>query len=205
MSISIARPRTLSQAVIPQTGIAREMAVVLAASLVIAASAQVSLLLPFTPVPITGQTFGVVLTAAVLGRNRGVMAVLAYLAEGLAGLPVFSGGLNAWSATRAGVPVIVGPTAGFLVGFILAALVVGWLAERQWDRSILRTGAAMLAGNVALYVPGMLVLGSFVGFDRVLALGLLPFIPGDIIKIVLAMAALPGAWAMVRRAGSASP
>ena len=205
MSISIARPRTLSQAVIPQTGVAREAAVVVGASLLIALSAQASLVLPFTPVPITGQTFGVLLAAAVLGRNRGVMAVLAYLAEGLAGLPVFAGGLNAWSPTRVGVPVIVGPTAGFLVGFILAALVVGWLAERQWDRSIWRTGAAMLAGNLALYGPGLLVLGFFVGFDKVLALGLLPFIPGDIMKMVLATAALPGAWALVRRTGSASP
>ena len=205
MSLSIALPRTLSQALIPQTGVARDVAVVVGASLLIALSAQVSVVLPFTPVPITGQTFGVLLTAALLGRNRGVLAVLAYLGEGLAGLPVFAGGLTAWSLTRAGVPVIVGPTAGFLIGFVLAAFLVGWLAERGWDRSIRRTAAAMVAGNVALYIPGLLVLGVFVGADKVLALGLLPFIPGDIMKIVLATAGLPGAWAIARRTNPRDP
>ena len=205
MSLSIALPRTLSQALIPQTGVARDVAVVVGASLLIALSAQVSVVLPFTPVPITGQTFGVLLTAALLGRNRGVLAVLAYLGEGLAGLPVFAGGLTAWSLTRAGVPVIVGPTAGFLIGFVLAAFLVGWLEERGWDRSIWRTAAAMVAGNVALYIPGLLVLGVFVGADKVLALGLLPFIPGDIMKIVLATAGLPGAWAIARRTNPRDP
>lgn len=172
--------------------LAAEVGLVLAASVFIALTAQVSLPLPFSPVPITGQTFGVLLTGAALGWRRGTLAVLAYLAEGSAGLPVFAGGTG-------GLARLLGPTGGYLVGFVLAALVVGWLAGRGWDRRPLTTALSMLVGNLVIYGFGLPWLAVYVGVDRVLALGLLPFIPGDLLKLALAVAVLPGAWGVLGR------
>ncbi len=160
--------------------------VVLGASAFIALSAQLALRLPFSPVPVTGQTLAVLLTGVLLGRRRGVAAVLAYLAEGVIGLPVFAGGMS-------GLAYALGPTGGYLLGFVAAAYLTGFLAERGWDRRSSTTALAMLVGNLAIYGPGLLWLGRFVG-DRVLALGLLPFIPGDLVKLVLAMLLLPLGW-----------
>ena len=169
-----------------------DAALVIAGSLLIALSAQLAVRLPFTPVPITAQTLAVLLTGALLGWRRGVAAVLLYLGEGLAGLPVFAGG-------GAGPGHMAGPTGGYLIGFLLAAFTTGWLAERGWDRRFGTTFLAMLAGNVLLYVPGLLWLAQFVGADKVLALGLYPFIIGDLIKVLIAAALLPAGWKLLSR------
>lgn len=190
---------TLAQTVFPQTHLLRDALLIVGFSLFTGLSAQVSAPLPFTDVPISGQTFAVLLTGLILGSKRGALAMLAYLAEGLAGLPVFAGGTSAWSPTRIGAPVIIGPTAGFLFGFPIVAFVVGWFAERGWDRDWKLCLAAMALGNLVLYVPGLLWLARYVGAEKAIPLGLLPFIPGDAIKVLLAAAALPSAWAVTRR------
>ncbi len=118
-----------------------------------------------------------------------------YVAQGLAGLPVFAGG-------KAGLAVLLGPTGGYLIGFIAAAFVTGWLAERGWDRRPLTTAIAMVLGNLVIYLLGVSWLAVFVGISKAPLLGMVPFIPGDIVKIVLATVALPGAWWVVRRLGS---
>ncbi|MCM8746245.1 biotin transporter BioY [Thermomicrobium sp. CFH 73360] len=173
------------------------VALVVAGSLLTALAARVSLPLPFTPVPITGQTFAVLLVGAVLGSRRGAASMALYVAQGLAGLPVFAGG-------KAGLAVLLGPTGGYLVGFIAAAFVTGWLAERGWDRQPLATAVAMALGNIAIYLFGVSWLAAFVGIERAPLLGLVPFLPGDALKIVLATLALPGAWWVVRRMNPAA-
>ncbi len=172
-----------------------DAALVLGASLVIALSAQVAIQLPFSPVPITGQTMAVLLVGALLGSRRGALAVLAYIAEGLAGLPVFAGG-------AAGLARLFGPTGGYLVGFVAAAFLVGWLAERGWDRRFGTTLAAMTLGNLVIYGVGAVWLAVFVGgLSRAWSLGVLPFLPGDAIKIVLAAVLLPGGWKLLGMRG----
>jgi len=156
--------------------------------------AGIAIPLPFTPVPITGQTFGVLLAGALLGSRRGALAMLVYLAEGLAGLPVFAGGTHAWSPSLLGVPVIIGPSAGYLFSFPIAAFAVGFLAQRGWDRRFWRAVAMMLAGQAVIYLVGLPWLGSYVGMDQALPLGLLPFFPGDVLKVLLASTLLPSAW-----------
>jgi biotin transport system substrate-specific component len=167
-----------------------KLVLVLAGSALIALAAQVRFPLPFSPVPVTGQTFAVLLVAAALGR-LGLASVIAYLLEGAIGLPVFAGG-------GFGVATIVGPTGGYLIGFALAAALVGSAAERGWDRHLVTALAAMLLGEVAIYACGLAWLARFPLPVPLLDAGLLPFIPGDAMKMVLAALALPGAWRLVR-------
>lgn len=169
-----------------------EALLILGGSLFTALMAQVAILLPFTPVPITGQTLAVLLIGATLGARRGALSMATYLAEGLAGLPVFAGG-------TAGIGRLLGPTGGYLVGFVVAAYVVGWLAERGWDRRPVTTAVAMVIGNGVIYVFGLPWLARFVGPAHVLPMGLFPFIPGDFLKVLLAAALLPSAWQIMRR------
>jgi biotin transport system substrate-specific component len=171
-----------------------DAALVVGGSLVIAGSAQIAVGLP---VPVTGQTFAVLMMAALLGSRRGVLCVLAYLAEGLMGLPVFSQG-------RAGPAMFFGPTGGFLVGFLPAAYLVGALAERGWDRRAITTMLAMVLGSVAMYACGLAwlsclnnLLGRPLG-GGVLALGLYPFLAGDVLKIALATFLLPSGWKLIQ-------
>ncbi len=170
-----------------------DLVLVVLGSALIAVSAQVAVALPLSisPVPITGQTLAILLVGALYGSKRGVATVLAYLAEGLAGLPVFAGGSG-------GLPHFLGPTGGYLLGFIAAVFVVGRLAERGWDRRPLTTALAMTLGTLALFVPGLIWLAPFVGPRNVLALGFMPFIPGAIIKISLASLLLPQGWKALR-------
>ena len=169
-------------------------AMVVGGSILIAVLAQIAI---GYPVPITGQTFGVLLVAALLGSRRGVLCVLTYLAEGLVGLPVFSQG-------RSGLGMILGPTGGYLVGFLLAAYVVGSLAERGWDRRMVTTMLAMVLGSVAMYACGLawlFCLDNLLGkplAGGVLAVGLYPFVVGDILKIALATVLLPSGWRLIR-------
>jgi len=176
------------------TTLARDLFLVVAASLVVALSAQVAVYLPFTPVPISGQTFAVLLVGAALGSRRGALSLLTYMAQGAAGLPVFAGG-------AAGLAVVLGPRGGYLVGMVLAAYVVGWLAERGWDRQILRAAGAMLVASAVLYLCALPWLALWLGVDLQAAamLGLLPFLVGDAVKIVLAAIGLPVAWELLSR------
>lgn len=193
-------PLTLIDVVLPQRRIVHSVVLVVFFSLLIGLSAQVAIPLPFTPVPITMQTLTVLLTAMLLGSRLGTVTLLTYLAEGLAGLPVYAGGNNAWSPSSIpGVPVILGPSAGYLVGFIFAAGLVGFLAERGWDRRMWTTLLAMVLGNLVIYAFGVGWLSTFLGVGLAIAQGMIPFLIGDAIKIFLAMVALPGGWALVRK------
>ncbi|MFQ5466721.1 MAG: biotin transporter BioY, partial [Kiloniellaceae bacterium] len=130
------------------------------------------------------------------GWRLGAATLLLYLAEGALGLPVFAGAPE----KGIGLAYMAGPTGGYLVGFVLAAAACGWLAERGWDRSVAKTAAAMLIGNVIIYVPGLLWLGTLVGWDKpILTWGLTPFLLGDLTKLALAAAVLPAIWKLVRR------
>lgn len=197
---SQAVPLTLVDVVLPQRRTMHNVILVVLFSLLIGISAQIAIPLPFTPVPITMQTLMVLLTGMLLGSRLGSIAVLAYLAEGLAGLPVFAGGTSAWSPSSIpGVPVLLGPSAGYLVGFVFAAGLVGWLAERGWDRVWWTTALAMVLGNLVIYAFGVGWLSTFLGVSQAIGAGVLPFLIGDAVKIALAVIALPGGWALVRK------
>ena len=149
------------------------------------------LAIPLWPVPITAQTFAVLLTGALLGSRRGSLCVLAYVLEGLAGLPVFALG-------RSGFAVLLSPTGGYLVGFVAAAYVTGLLAEKGWDRRVGTTILAMVFGNAVIHAFGLAWLCCLMGVNRtVLTVGLYPFIVGDILKIVLAAVTLPAGWKLL--------
>lgn len=177
------RSRSMSQT-------AHNVALIIAGSAVVALSAQIEIRLPFTPVPITGQTFGVLLVGMALGWKRAALAMLTYLLEGAAGLPVFAGG-------SAGIAKFVGPTAGYLFSFPIAAAIAGALAERGWDRSPIKTFWAMLISSVPNLFMGMIFLSFYVGgFQKAFLLGVAPFVIGDLIKASLASVALPTVWKM---------
>jgi len=164
-----------------------DIVMVLAGSLLIALSAQVAV---GWPVPFTGQTFAVLFIAALLGGKNAAICVTLYLAEGICGLPVFS-------AARSGIAMLLGPTGGYLIGFIPAAFVTGWLAQRGWDRKFVTTIAAMITGSIIFYSIGLVWLSVIIKAENVFAVGLLPFIAGDILKILLAAALLPTVWKLV--------
>jgi biotin transport system substrate-specific component len=175
-------------------GALADLALILLGSLVVAASAQVSFHLDL--VPITGQTFGVLLVGMALGARRGALALALYLAEGAAGLPVFA-------EAKFGLATVMGPTGGYIVGFIPAAWLVGLLAERGFDRNLFSTLAAMTAGNIVIYVFGLAWLQTFTGgLEGALVAGLFPFLIGDAIKAVLAALLLPSAWKLLGSKGS---
>ena len=175
----------------------RQKALAYDAALVIGGSLLIALCSQFTihigPVPITGQTFAVLLTGMLLGSRRGSMSVLAYLAQGLAGLPVFSPG------GPMGLARLAGPTGGYLIGFVAAAYVVGRLAEKGWDRKMTTTFAAMLIGNAVIYAFGLPWLALLVGGEKALLLGLYPFIAGDLLKAALATTLLPTGWKLLNK------
>ena len=166
-------------------------------SLVVAALAQVSIHLPLTPVPITGQTLGVLLVGASLGASLGAISLLLYLVEGAIGLPFYAGGHHGLSYL--GLSSVTG---GYLWGFVLAAAVVGWLARRGWDRSIRSSIGAMFVGEIVLYATGVpwLMAALHVPLERGLELGLYPFVIGDTLKLLLAAGLLPAAWRTIGRA-----
>ncbi len=142
------------------------------------------------------QTFGVLLTAMALGPRLGVAVTVAYMLEGLAGLPVF--------APIAGVPnapfaAVLKPSFGYIVGYVPAAWVAGTLACRAWDRKWLPAAAAMLAASVVIYLFGATWLAFFVGAGNAFTMGVLPFLPGDLAKALLAAALLPKAWQLTNR------
>jgi biotin transport system substrate-specific component len=165
---------------------------VLAGSLLLTLSAKVAV--PFYPVPLSMQTFVVIGLGLALGPARAVAAVLAYLAQGVAGLPVFVG----TPPQVAGIAYLMGPTGGYLLGFVLAAFIAGQFARLGFDRNPVTTmGAALVAGG-AIYLPGLLWLGLFTGYgETLLAAGLYPFLLGDVAKALLAALVFPAVWKWV--------
>jgi biotin transport system substrate-specific component len=182
------RPRVLADLV--PGALVRDVALVVGAAALTGLAAQVSIPLPFTPVPISLQTFTVLLSGAALGPIRGGLGMALYLVAGVAGVPWFS-------EQRSGFDF---PSFGYIVGFVLAAVLVGWLARRGMDRSVPGTIAIMVAGNLVIYALGVSWLAASLGVDlpRALELGAWPFLIGDALKITLAAGLLPAAWWLVR-------
>lgn len=176
----------------------RNTILAVAGTLLLTLSAKVSI--PFYPVPMTMQTLVVLALGMAYGWKLGAATMLLYLAEGAVGLPVFSGTPD----KGIGLVYMMGGTGGYLVGFILAASLTGYLAEHGWDRNIVTTALAMLLGNLLIYIPGLLWLGSLYGWDKpILAWGLTPFLFGDLVKLVLAAVAMPLCWRIVRKRAKA--
>jgi biotin transport system substrate-specific component len=185
---------TLRLAVFPRSSLLTNVLLVLAGTAFVAIAAQVSISLPFTPVPITGQTFAVVLVGASLGALLGLASLGLYLFVGALGAPVYADQQHGWA-------VLTGPTGGYIVGFVLAAVLTGFLAQRRWDRHFNSAVAAMLSGNVVIYLVGLPWLAAKIdaGLEDTLEAGLYPFVVGDLLKLYLAGALLPAAWAAVTR------
>lgn len=171
-----------------------DVVTVMSAAALTAASAQIVVPVPGSPVPMTGQTLAVLLTAAALGPARGALGQLLYLMAALVGLPVLAQGAGGASA-------VFGATAGYLLGFVVAAAVVGRLAQGGWSRTPVRVFASYAVGSVVIYAFGATVLALVTGHDMAWAVqkGVLPFVAGDALKALLAAGLLPLAWAGVRR------
>lgn len=184
---------TLAKTLLPiDNAIVRNLILAIVGSLALWVSAKISI--PFWPVPLTMQTLVVLVIGMAFGARLGAATVLLYLAEGAVGLPVFSG----TPEKGLGLAYMMSTTGGYLVGFVLAAGAVGFLAERGWDRSPLKTALAMVLGNVLIYVTGLLWLGTIVGWYKpVLAWGLTPFLAGDAVKIAAAAVLMPLVWRLV--------
>ena len=194
---------TLMDALLPDVSrtrnIARNILLVAGFAAVMALCARISF--NIGPVPITGQTFGALLAGALLGSRRGAASMLTYLAVGATGMPFWFS-----PTTVPGVAAFGGPTAGFLLGFVPMAYVVGLLTERGWDRRVWTAIIAMVIASIVLYIIGLSWLSIWfqhAGIDKsVFATALIPFLPGDALKIVLVSAALPGGWCLMKRFGA---
>ena len=205
--LSTTRKETLLDALLPAAGtspnfaagpathgllrLAAQLVLVLAGSMLLAASAQFKMVIPFSPVPVTGQTLVVLMIGLAYGSRLGAVTVLAYIFAGLRGLPVFAGGKSGWV-------VMAGPSGGYLVGFLAAVFVTGLLAERGMGRNILSTALAMLAGNMVIYLFGYAWLASLIGPGKAFVFGVQPFLWGDTIKLVVAACLMPVAWRAVK-------
>ncbi len=180
----------------------RHVVLVIAGALVLALSANVAVTVPGTPVPVTAQTFGVLLVGGALGFRRGVLAVVLYLALGLVGLPVYAGhaaGTGTFGSLADGLRLA--PTGGYLVGFVVAAALVGRFAELGWDRTVSGSLVAFTVGTAAIYAIGVpwLAMALGVSLRRAVELGVAPFLVGDVLKIVVVAMILPAAWWIVAR------
>ncbi len=174
----------------PFMAILSRLFLVVAGSALIGVAAQFEV--PWYPVPVTGQTLMVLLIGMAYGPVLGATTIIAYLLEGGIGLPVFAGGAAGW-------PVLAGFTGGYLIGFVPAAFLVGLLALRGMGHTILGTVMAMILGNLVIYGFGVAWLQGFIGFEKAVVGGLLPFIYGDLLKIVIAAVAMPTAWRAVQK------
>jgi biotin transport system substrate-specific component len=172
------KSRPLAIALAPASTLWRVI-LVAAGSMLIGLAAQIAIPLPFSPVPVTGQTLAVLVVGAALGARLGSLSVVLYVLEGLIGLPVFAGGAS-------GIARLAGPTGGYLVGFIFAAALVGALAERGWDRRASACALAMFGGLAVIYVVGLTWLARFPLQTGLLEAGLLPFLVGDAYKLIVA-------------------
>ena len=189
MSLQLSARPTLIDRVVPRSMVT-DVALIFAGAVLTAIAAQIAI--PMWPVPITGQTFAVLLVGAVLGASRGALSMIAYFSLGAAGLPVFTGAVSG---------ITFGTTFGYLVGFIAAAAVVGWLSQLNWHKKVSGVLASFAIGNAVIYMFGLpwlafalSNLGIASDAGAVIAAGLVPFLVGDAIKMALAAAALPLAW-----------
>jgi biotin transport system substrate-specific component len=188
---SVDRPKPVVLAdLIPKT-VVRDVLLVVGAACTVGLLAQISIHLPSTPVPITGQTLGVLVAGTSLGWKRGVAAMVLYASAGVAGLPWFADHGSGY----------VGASFGYILGFILCAGVCGFLAEKGADRTVLKSVPAMVIGELAMYTAGVVWLGVclHVGIAKAIALGFTPFLIGDSIKAAIAALSLPGVWRLTKR------
>ncbi len=198
MHASYTKAETLTSVALAPLDFVRSTALVVGFSLLTALSAQVAIPLPWTPVPVTLQTFAVLLAGALLGSRLGPLAMVAYLVEGASGLPFFAAG-------GSGVGhLLFSPTSGYLLSYPVAAFVVGLLAERGWDRRFLTAAAAMALGSGLILLSGWAWLARFVNASAAFGAGVSPFLLGDVIKIALAAAVLPSGWAILRKSSRKS-
>jgi len=183
---ALSRRKPLVLADLIPGALVRDALLVVGAAGFVGLLAQVSIHLAFTPVPITGQTLGVLLSGTALGWRRGTAALALYAVAGVAGVPWFAGHSSGY----------VGASFGYVVGFVLCATLCGFLAERRADRSLLRSVPAMVAGEVLIYAVGVpwLAVSLHVGPAKAVSLGLTPFLAGDAIKAAIAAVLLPAAW-----------
>jgi biotin transport system substrate-specific component len=195
---AVVRHHVLTDAILFSPFAAKAMSVpvakaflIVVGSLLLAISAQIKI--PFYPVPVTGQTLVVLLIGMTYGPRLGGATVAAYLLQGAMGWPVFAG-------TAVGAAALVGPTGGYLAGFLVAAVVMGFLAERGMGRSIISTVIAMMIGNAVIYVMGVSWLISFIGVEKALVFGMAKFLYGDLLKLVVAACLMPVAWRFVSSA-----
>lgn len=189
----------LSEVILPrdsrQAKLVKQIALVLVGVMLLVLSAKIKI--PMIPVPMTMGTFAVLSIGAVYGPRLGLMTIIGYMIVGALGFDVFASS----SSEKFGVSYMMGSTGGYLVGYVLAILVLGWTARQGWDRSVLKMAAAMVLGNVIIYVPGLLWLATLYGWDQpILTWGLTPFLIGDLVKLGLAALLLPGAWRLVDKA-----
>lgn len=189
------RPRVLVDFI--PGGLVRDLVLVIGSAVLVGAAAQVAIPLPFTPVPISLATFAVLLSAAALGPIRAGTGMLLYLVAGMGGMPWFSEQNSGWGF----------PSFGYIIGFVLAALLVGALARHGADRTVAGTAGLMVAGNLVIYAIGVpyLAVAIGVGLPEALALGALPFLIGDGLKILLAVGLLPAAWRLVGGSSAGRP
>ena len=168
-------------------------ALIIGGSLLLWLSAKVQV--PFWPVPMTLQVMALFAIAATFGLRLGLATVALYVLEGALGLPVFAN----TPERGIGLAYMMGPTGGYILGFLLMAAVVGWLADRGWSRHALKLFIAGLIGLALVYLPGLAWLAQFVGMDKVLTFGFWPFILGDLVKLAVVALAVPAAWKLTRR------
>jgi biotin transport system substrate-specific component len=187
-----ARPRVLAD-VVPRVR-ARDVALVLAAVALTAACAQLTFYLPGSSVPVTGQTFAVLLSGAALGATRGGIAMLLYIAIGMVGLPVYAGGGH-------GTHAVFGATGGYLFGFLAASWAVGRLAEARMDRTPVKALPTFVLGSALVYLIGVpwLAISAHMSLGTAIDQGLTPFLAGDAVKALAAAGLLPAAWSFVSR------
>jgi len=192
MNTLVAKNETLLEAALAPLDFVRQVGLVIGFSLLTALSAQI--VIPIGPVPITGQTFAVLLTGALLGSRLGAITMIVYLLEGAIGLPFFSG-------AHGGILHLMGPTGGYLVAFPAGAFITGAFAEHGWDRKFLTAAAAMAIGSIVIMLSGWLWFSLVMKTSPAITLfaTVLKFIPGDIIKISLAAAVLPSGWKLLKR------
>lgn len=192
METAFDKNETLLGVALAPLDVVRQVGLVIGFSLLTAASAQV--VIPIGPIPITGSTFAVLLTGALLGSRLGAMAMIAYLIEGASGLPFFAG-------AHGGLLHLMGPTGGYLIAFPAAAYVTGAFAEHGWDRRFITAAAAMAIGSVIIMLSGWAWFSIVMRTSPLLTLWatVIKFIPGDIVKISLAAAVLPSGWKLVRK------
>jgi biotin transport system substrate-specific component len=200
IALQLAPPRSAAR-------VGFQVACAVAGSLLVGGLAQIAFHLPFTPVPITGQTLGVLLIGAAYGPGLGMVTIALYLVWAIVGLPVLAPLVDGSHPGGVEVLALAGATGGYLWGFVLASGLVGWLSTHGWDRSIRSSISAMLLGSIVIYVVGLpwlhgalpAIVGHPVSWQATFEAGLYPFLVGDTVKLLLAAGLLPLAWRALRR------